>query len=100
MCLRMHTTSRKTPWEDGYTELSVEESFQSYEELREVVFDVGVQLGLGHPKGVMSPHDGHLRGIIVWAIETYGELYHELVDELTSSTIQAWNRFKAEVGND
>ena len=73
---------------------------QSYEELREVVFDVGVQLGLGHPQGVMSPHDGHLRAMILWATETYGDLYHEMVDELTNSTIQAWSRFKAEVGSD
>ena len=87
-------------WEDGYTELSVEESFQSYEELKEVVFDVGIQLGLGHPKGVMSPHDDHLRGILLWMIETYEDRYYEAVDIMTNSTIQAWIRFKTEVGND
>jgi hypothetical protein len=87
-------------WEDGYTELSVEESFQSYEELKEVVFDVGIQLGLGHPKGVMSPHDDHLRGILLWVIETYEDQYYEAVDIMTNSTIQAWNRFKTDVGDD
>lgn len=39
-------------WVANYRELSVAKSFRSSEELAEVGYDVGVQLGLGHLRDV------------------------------------------------
>jgi hypothetical protein len=87
-------------WQDNYQELSIDKSFDSPEELAEVVYDVGVQLGVGHPAGIASPHDRQLRLALLEATNLFGNDIRGEISGLTDQTIAAWERFRAEVGAD
>jgi hypothetical protein len=82
-------------WTDHYAELDIQKSLQSPDELREVAFDVGVQLGRGHPKRVEEEDGTRLRLEILRTIP-HGRIRKEIVS-LTEETLGAWNRFRAAV---
>jgi hypothetical protein len=42
-------------WVDNYTEVAIDQTFKSPEELAEVAYDIGVQLGRGHPNQIEAP---------------------------------------------
>jgi len=48
-------------WVNDYTELDVSDSSLTLTELQEVLYDVGVQLGRGHPRGLGDPYEAELR---------------------------------------
>lgn len=79
-------------WTDHYVELDIQKSVSSPDELREVAFDVGVQLGRGHPKRVDEEDAIRLR------MEVLRNLPHDRIRKeivsLTEETIAAWNRFR------
>jgi hypothetical protein len=84
-------------WEDNYRELSVNESFETPKDLSEIVYDVGVQLGLGHPKQIADPHGDFLRQALLTALDDKGPDLVELIRDLTRRTVAAWEEFRAEV---
>lgn len=55
-------------WARAYIELSAEK-LESVEELGEVARDVGIQLGLGHPRYIAAPFDAELRREILDRLE-------------------------------
>jgi hypothetical protein len=79
-------------WEDDYEELSVEDSFDSLADLQSVAFDVGVQFGLGHPRGMKFPNQevGHALARITSEMELD---LHLAIEDLTSLTISSWRVF-------
>jgi hypothetical protein len=85
-------------WTPNYTELDVSQSFASPDELGDVAWDVGVQLGKGHPKLIAAPHDGPLRRELVRLLDAerahFDRLERELADELRA----AWQRFRDATG--
>ena len=81
-------------WVDHYWEVSIEE-LQSPEELAEIVYDVGVQLGLGHPKAVSSPYDFALRKALLGALDDYRPDIERRMIEFAVSLNQGWQRFRA-----
>ncbi len=81
-------------WIDQYQELSVRDSFASALELREVVYDSGVQLGRGHGAGLSGELDP-LRGAVAdLARGGYEELLR-LVELLDAEWMQRWRAFRA-----
>lgn len=48
-------------WVDDYVELEVEDASVTEPEMLEILYDVGVQLGRGHPRNVAAPYDEQLR---------------------------------------
>jgi hypothetical protein len=62
------------------------------DELREVAFDVGVQLGRGHPKRVDEEDGIRLRMEVLRSLPR--DLIRKEIVSLTEETIAAWNRFK------
>ena len=79
-------------WTDHYQELDIQKTFQSAQELREVAFDVGVQLGRGHPKRADAEAAIRLRLDILRSLPD-DKIKREIVD-LTDETVRAWTRFK------
>lgn len=48
-------------WTDHYAEMKIDKSFENAGELREVVYDAGVQLGRGHPRRLSGDSADSLR---------------------------------------
>ena len=81
-------------WVDHYWEVSLED-LASSEELAEIVFDVGVQLGRGHPKALASPHDFQLRKALLSALDQFEPDIERRLVEFTVDVNQAWQQFRA-----
>ncbi len=80
-------------WTDHYQELDIQRMLRSPHELREVAFDVGVQLGRGHPKRWDDEDATRLRMEILRSLPD-AKIKKEIVD-LTEETVRAWSRFKS-----
>jgi hypothetical protein len=80
-------------WVANYHELKVGESFRSPEELAEVAYDVGVQLGLGHFRDV----GGAFQHMVRVSVQERGrEIEDELHEEsriLAGEVVEAWEAF-------
>ena len=83
-------------WDDDYEELSITASFQSLEDLGGISYDVGVQLGLGHPKGMQDPDEATLRRALSRVTKEWEDDLHRTIRELTLQTVMAWQQFCAE----
>ena len=79
-------------WTDHYVELDIQKELRSVQELREIAYDVGVQLGRGHPKRVDDEAAVRLRLEIVRTLPE-DRIKKEIV-ALTDETLRAWNRFR------
>jgi hypothetical protein len=86
-------------WYDNYHELSIRTSFQSPAALRDIASDVGVQLGLGHPRNIYDSDTSGLRSQLVSALEgLHGEI-EQTIANLTRQTVAAWQQFRREAGS-
>jgi hypothetical protein len=80
-------------WVLNYRELSVAESFRSSEELAEVAYDVGVQLGLGHLRDV----GGSFQQMVRVNVQDRGHDIEAELNEgsriLAAEVVEAWEAF-------
>jgi hypothetical protein len=83
-------------WTDHYVELDIMKSLSSPQELREVAYDVGVQLGRGHPKRVDEEGGILLRMEILRSLPE--DKVRREIAALTEETLKSWGRFKAALG--
>ena len=65
-----------------------------------MVYDIGVQLGRGHTHQIAAPLDEQLRREQMAILDRREELLRQMIDELTDLTIEAWERFGAEIEPD
>jgi hypothetical protein len=79
-------------WPLNYTELDIEKGPSSPQELEEVAFDVGVQLGRGHPNESLKSEADHLRKTLLKRLSD--DRLQAMIAELASETIAAWERFR------
>ena len=82
-------------WTDDYVELSIESAFPEPRDLRQVAYDVGVQLGRAHPKegpGKDSPRGS--RQLLLESTRANAARIRSAIDELTEATIEAWKAFR------
>ena len=79
-------------WPLNYAELRIED-LRSPDELSEVVYDAGVQLGRGHPKRWSGSEAERLRRQLVQGLPE--ERMREAAVELAAETVRAWERFRA-----
>jgi hypothetical protein len=80
-------------WPLNYTELDITKGPSSPQELEEVAFDAGVQLGRGHPNESLKSEAAHLRKILLKRLSE--DRLQRMVAELAVETIAAWERFSA-----
>jgi hypothetical protein len=83
-------------WYDNYHELSIRTSFQSPADLRNIAADVGVQLGLGHPRNIYDSDTSGLRSRLVSVLGGLQGEIEQTVSDLTRQTVAAWEQFRAE----
>ena len=84
-------------WDDNYQELSIRKSFQSPEDMKAIAYDVGFQLGRGHPKYIYEPYDSEARRKLLIILDEFREDLGRMMLDLTEQTITAWRKFRAEV---
>jgi len=82
-------------WTDDYVELSIDSSFASPEDLRQVAYDVGIQLGRAHPKEVAGTgFRPGLRGILLQATRKNEGRIRKTIDTLAEAIVGAWMAFR------
>ncbi len=84
-------------WVHNYEEIDIDRTFRSPEELSEVAYDAGVQLGIGHPKLAATPFDQILRRQLLEHLDAHPGEIEQLSAELADQVIEAWRRFASEV---
>ena len=84
-------------WVRNYAELDVDQTFRAPEELAEVAYDAGVQLGIGHPKLAAAPFDRLIRLQVVRQLDAYPGELERLSAVLAEEVIAAWARFVSAV---
>jgi hypothetical protein len=78
-------------WTDNYQELNIQASLRTASELREIAFDVGVQLGRGHPRRLEGDAATRLRVEILRTLPE--DRIEREIEALTHETLRAWRRF-------
>ncbi len=79
-------------WTDHYTELRIDRSFENPGELREVVYDAGVQLGRGHPRRLARGDAADLRKTLLRNLPKAP--LTTVSSELAGAVREAWKAFK------
>ncbi len=79
-------------WADNYHELDLAE-IDSPDELREIAYDIGVQLGRGHVKQIAAPLDAQLRRAQRAFLDRSADEIADAVAELATLVTEAWQRF-------
>ena len=85
-------------WVDNYAEASIMETFLSPEELAEAAFDIGVQLGRGHPNQVGAELDLQVRRELLRLLNRDEDEIREIRHDLAVQVIEAWEAFRARQG--
>jgi hypothetical protein len=80
-------------WPDNYVELSIRKTLESPRDLEEIAYDVGVQLGRGHPGGLTGEPAARLRSTLLKTLPD--ARLEEAITDLTSETVAAWERFRS-----
>lgn len=82
-------------WTDDYSELSIDSWFSSPQDMRQVAYDVGIQLGWAHPKTVAGRNvRPGLRRILLEATCKNEGRIRKAIDQLTEATVAAWMAFR------
>jgi len=84
-------------WVDNYAEASITETFQSPAEMAEVAFDVGVQLGRGHPNQIGADLDLQVRRELMRLLDRDEEQIREISRDLAVQVVEAWEAFRASI---
>jgi hypothetical protein len=84
-------------WVQNYAEMDVDQTFRTPDELAEVAYDAGIQLGVGHPKLAAAPFGQALRRQTIEHLDAYPGEIERVSRDLAAEVLQAWSRFVAEV---
>ena len=85
-------------WTDDYMELSIDSWFASPQDMRQVAYDVGIQLGWAHPKEVAAKDfRPGLRGVLLRATCKNEGRIRKTIDDLAEATVAAWMAFRGSV---
>jgi len=86
-------------WVEHYQEFDIAKTPSSPRDLQEVAYDVGVQLGRGHPNQLDSGANQDIRRRELAVLDTIEPELRRAVEELAADTTRSWQRFRAAVGD-
>jgi hypothetical protein len=85
-------------WTDDYQEASIDSAVRSPEDLRQVAFDAGVQMGRAHPTRPDGGRDPALARASRAALDATAARVRAASRELARRTETAWREFREEAG--
>jgi hypothetical protein len=80
-------------WPDNYAEIDIWKNLTQPRDLEEIAYDVGVQLGRGHPAGLAGDAAARLRASLLRTLPD--ARLEEAVTGLVWETTAAWERFRS-----
>jgi hypothetical protein len=83
-------------WSHDYQEIELANAPASADELIEIAYDVGAQLGRGHTSHVSSPLDRQIRRAQLADLDQNEAPIRKAIADLTAMTLSGWERFRAE----
>jgi hypothetical protein len=83
-------------WRPDYRELDAAHDLTSPDELDEVAYQVGLQLGRGHVRQFATPFDAQLRRAVRDMLRDYGPRIRATVDNMTGRTLASFQHFRDE----
>ena len=87
-------------WQPDYRELDAAHDLTSADELAEVAYHVGLQLGRGHIRQIATPFDDQLRRAVRDMLRDYGPRVRTTIDSMTERTLASWQHFREEAALD
>lgn len=81
-------------WLPDYRELDAETDLSSEDEVEQVAFHVGVQLGRGHVLHIATPFDAQLRRAELDMLRDREARIRQAIDQLTAETMRSWQVFR------
>jgi hypothetical protein len=84
-------------WVQNYQEIDIGKSFQNPRQLREVAYDISVQLGLGHAKQIAAPMDLQLRRAELYLLAKTEAQIKSVCHEMYLQIVSAWEMFRTKV---
>jgi hypothetical protein len=81
-------------WTDDYQEASISTLIESARELREIAYDVGVQMGRAHPKRPDGSVDKERRKEAARSLRSIEARVRAAIREMAGRTEQAWEEFR------
>jgi hypothetical protein len=85
-------------WVDNYAEVAIDQTFQSPEELAEVAYDIGVQLGRGHPNQSEAHLDLQVRLEQIRLLGLHETRLKTECRSFADRVTAAWSRFREAAG--
>jgi hypothetical protein len=85
-------------WTDDYQEASIANVLRSEEDLEEIAYDAGLQLGRAHPKRVDGTTDEERQRATREAVNRYEARIREAVFQMAAETEAAWRAFNEAAG--
>jgi hypothetical protein len=83
-------------WQPDYRELDSAHDLTSADELGELAYQVGLQLGRGHIRQLATPFDDQLRRAVRDMLRDYGPRIRATIDSMTKRTLASWQHFRDE----
>ncbi len=83
-------------WRPDYRELDAARDLTSADELDELAYQVGLQLGRGHIRQIATPFDDQLRRAVRDMLRDYGPRIRATIDSMTERTLTSWQHFRDE----
>lgn len=83
-------------WQPDYRELDAAHDLTSADELDELAYHVGLQLGRGHIRQIATPFDDQLRRAVRDMLRDYGPRIRATIDSLTERTLASWQHLRDE----
>ncbi|UCF65582.1 MAG: DUF2252 family protein, partial [bacterium] len=84
-------------WVQNYKELDLKTSCETIKDLQEIVYDIGVQLGRGHPKQIAAPLDFQLRQAQLRWLNEYSDNLIEACERLAFEVEYSWSEFSKKI---
>ncbi|HSR67591.1 MAG TPA: DUF2252 family protein [Acidobacteriota bacterium] len=80
-------------WVDNYREVDIRDTLKRPRDLSELAYDVGLQLGLGHPKMIAAPFDEQVRRTMLDFLDRRLTAIRTARRQLSESVVLAWKQF-------
>ena len=81
-------------WTDDYQEASIGTQIRSAKDLRQVVYDIGVQMGRAHPKLPDGSQSKERRREVLRSFESIEARVRLAIREMAGRTDAAWRQFR------